>query len=273
MCTGITGSGKSSTLAAIVNQINQTKNKHIITIEDPIEYLIRDKKSIITQRELGVDTTNYKVALRSALRQDPDVILIGELRDRDTIETAISAAETGHLVISTLHTLDARETIYRILNVFETGMQSTIRMHLASVLKAVISQRLAKRSDRRGFVPACEIMIVSQRIREMIEDPERTVDIPKAIAESKTSYGMQTFDQSLIDLLNKGWIDLKHALELTNHPEDFKVLLSGIKMDSNNRFNNSEQNSRNLNYFNKETDANIEFDFTNAVPKNTKKKI
>tara|TARA_B100000749_G_scaffold279661_1_gene273047 strand:- start:31988 stop:33223 length:1236 start_codon:yes stop_codon:yes gene_type:complete len=274
LCTGITGAGKSSTLAAIVNQINHTKNKHIVTIEDPIEYLIRDKKSIITQRELGIDTTDYKRALRSALRQDPDVILIGELRDRETIETAISAAETGHLVISTLHTMDARETIYRILNVFPPEQQAAIRIHLASVLKAVISQRLATRKDGRGFVPACEVMIVSQRIREMIEDPERTGDIPKAIAESKVSYGMQTFDQSLIDLLDKGWIDMKHALEITNHPEDFKVLLSGVKMDSDNRFNSSESNDRMDSYLEgNKNSSEIEFDFTNAQTKSKKRKF
>lgn len=228
LVTGVTGSGKSTTLAAMINHINQTKNKHIITIEDPIEYLIRDHRSLISQRELGLDTTNFSTALRAALRQDPDVILIGEMRDRETIETAMMAAATGHLVLSTLHTFDAQETINRILGVFESHQQEQIRRQLASTLQAVISQRLAPRKDKKGVVPAIEIMVNNARIREMIEDAEKTKMISHAIETSAKSTGMQTFDQSLLKLIKKGTITLKDALKLCNHPDDFYLKYSGI---------------------------------------------
>ncbi len=235
LVTGISGSGKSSTLAAMVNHINNTKNKHILTIEDPIEYLIQDRKSIITQREIGVDATNYTLALRAALRQDPDVILIGEMRDRETIETAIIAAETGHLVLSTLHTLDAGETINRILSAFEPHQQNQIRLQLASVLNAVVSQRLIPKEDNKSFIPAVEVMLNSARIKSMIEDPLRTREIPLAIAEGRDSYGMQTFDQSLIGLVRNRFISRETAIASSNNPEDFKVHLSGISNLNSNR--------------------------------------
>ncbi len=228
LVTGVTGSGKSTTLAAMINHINKHKNKHIITIEDPIEYLIRDHRSLISQRELGLDTTNFSTALRAALRQDPDVILIGEMRDRETIETAMTAASTGHLVLSTLHTFDAQETINRILGVFESHQQDQIRRQLASTLQAVISQRLAPRKDKKGVIPAIEIMVNNTRIREMIEDPEKTKMISHAIETSAKSTGMQTFDQSLLRLIKDNKITLKDALKLCNHPDDFYLKYSGI---------------------------------------------
>lgn len=244
LVTGATGSGKSSTMAAMIDQINRTKNLHILTIEDPIEFLIRDRKSIISQRELGVDANHFTTALKSALRQDPDVILIGEMRDRETIETALAAAETGHLVISTLHTLDATETINRILVAFEPHQQNQIRLQLGSVLKAVVSQRLAKRKDDSGFVPAVEIMINNARIREMIEEPGRTKEIHRAIEEGRTTWGMQTFDQSLMDLISDDLITYDEALSLSTNPEDFAVRFGGISnMEGDKKW---QQNSRML---------------------------
>ncbi len=228
LVTGVTGSGKSSTLAAIIDHINATKNKHILTIEDPIEFLIRDRKSIISQRELGVDTNNFGNALRAALRQDPDVILIGEMRDRETIEIALVAAETGHLVLSTLHTLDAQESINRILSAFEPHQQGQIRIQLASVLKSIVSQRLARRKDKTGFVPAVEVLINNQRAREMIEDPAKTKELKIVIEESKDTLGMQSFEQSLTDLLTNDLIEFEEAMRLTNNPEDFALRFSGV---------------------------------------------
>lgn len=228
LVTGVTGSGKSSTLAAMIDHINNTQNTHILTIEDPIEFLIRDRKSIVSQRELGPDTTTFSAALKAALRQDPDVILIGEMRDKETIETAMQAAETGHLVLSTLHTTDSRETINRILGVFEPHQQGQIRRQLAGSLKAVISQRLARRKDKSGFVPAVEVMIINARTKEMIEDPEKTKDLHTAMEESKDTLGMQTFDQSLMDLLSADLIDYDEALRLASNPEDFQLRASGV---------------------------------------------
>lgn len=228
LVTGVTGSGKSTTLAAMIDHINKTKNKHIITIEDPIEYLIRDHRSLISQRELGLDTTTFSTSLRAALRQDPDVILIGEMRDRETIETALMAASTGHLVLSTLHTFDAQETVNRVLAAFESHQQSQVRRQLASTLRAIISQRLATRKDGKGLVPAVEIMINNARIRELIEDPERTRLISDAIETSAKVTGMQSFDQSLLKLIKSEMINLKEALRLTNHPDDFYLKYSGI---------------------------------------------
>ncbi|MES2964545.1 MAG: type IV pilus twitching motility protein PilT [Bdellovibrionota bacterium] len=244
LVTGITGSGKSSTLAAMINHINDTQNTHILTIEDPIEFLIRDRKSIVSQRELGLDTTTFSAALRAALRQDPDVILIGEMRDPETIEIALTAGETGHLVLSTLHTLDARETINRILGAFEPHEQMQVRRQLGSVLKAVVSQRLARRKDKLGFVPAIEILIVNQRVKEMIEDPEKTKDLNLAIEDSKDSMGMQSFDQSLMDLLTKDLIDYDEALKLSSNPEDFQLRAAGVASGSPQWHENSELNKR-----------------------------
>ena len=226
--TGVAGSGKSSTLAATIDDINKRDNKHILTIEDPIEFLIRDRKSLITQREIGIDSSSFATALRAGLRQDPDVILIGEMRDRETIEAALLAAETGHLVLSTLHTLDAIETINRILAAFDGSQQAQVRMQLAAVLKAVVSQRLAKRKDGQGLVPACEVLINTPRVRELIEDPKQTKDIREAIEEGSAAYGMQSFDQSLLDLLNRDLITYEEALLHCSRPEDFRIRSEGI---------------------------------------------
>lgn len=233
LVTGVTGSGKSSTLAAIIEHINSTKNMHILTIEDPIEFLIRDRKSIISQRELGVDTQSFSAALRAALRQDPDVILIGEMRDPETIEIALIAAETGHLVLSTLHTMDAQESINRVLTAFEPHQQDQIRIQLAGVTKAVVSQRLARRKDKTGFVPAVEVLIVNARAKEAIEDPQKTRELSKIIGESRDSFGMQTFDQSLMDLLGKDLIELDEALRLSSNPDDFRLHYSGVASGGN----------------------------------------
>ncbi len=232
LVTGITGSGKSSTLASIINEINNTKNKHILTIEDPIEYLIRDKKSIISQREIGQDTTTFSHALRAGLRQDPDVILIGEMRDRDTMEIALTAAETGHLVLSTLHTYDAQESISRILSVFEHHQHDQVRRQLAGVLKAVVSQRLCRKKDKSGFVPAIEILLVNQRAREAIEDAGRNASLRQIMEESRDSFGMQTFDQSLFDLVNMGHIEYAEALRMSTNPDDFQLRFSGVQAGS-----------------------------------------
>jgi twitching motility protein PilT len=228
LITGVAGSGKSSTLAAMIDDINKRENKHILTIEDPIEYLIRDRKSLITQREIGVDSSSFARALRAGLRQDPDVILIGEMRDRETIENALLAAETGHLVFSTLHTLDATETINRILAAFDSSQQEQIRLQLAAVLKAVVSQRLCRRKDKSGLVPACEILINSARVRELIEDPKDTSEIQQAIEEGSAAYGMQSFDQSLTELLNKDLITYEEALLHCARPEDFRIRYEGF---------------------------------------------
>ena len=228
LVTGITGSGKSSTLASIINEINNTKNKHILTIKDPIEYLIHDKKSIISQREIGQDTTTFSHALRAGLRQDPDVILIGEMRDRDTMEIALTAAETGHLVLSTLHTYDAQESISRILSVFDHDQHDQVRRQLAGVLKAVVSQRLCRKKDKSGFVPAVEVLLVNQRAREAIEDAGRNASLRQIMEESRDSFGMQTFDQSLFDLVNGGMIDYAEALRMSTNPDDFQLRFSGV---------------------------------------------
>ncbi len=246
LVTGVTGSGKSSTLAAMIDDINRTKNKHILTIEDPIEFLIKDRKSIVTQRELGVDSLSYTRALRAALRQDPDVILIGEMRDRETMEIALTAAETGHLVFSTLHTLDAAETINRIVSSFEPQNQFQIRSQLAAVLRAVVSQRLARKADRTGFVPAVEIMINNGRIREMIESPEKTKGIRQAIEESQVAWGMQSFDQSLMELLSQKLIDLDEALTLSTSPDDFRIRMSGVEAMDGKKWAHSEEQKAHL---------------------------
>ncbi len=228
LVTGVTGSGKSSTLAAMIDHINNSHNNHILTIEDPIEFLIRDRKSIISQREIGIDTRSFSGALRSALRQDPDVILIGEMRDKETIEIALTAAETGHLVLSTLHTVDAQESINRVLSVFEPHQHLQIRTQLASVLGAVVSQRLATRKDGKGFVPAVEVLINNQRTKDMIEDPARTSELRIAIEQSRDTMGMQSFDQSLMDLMASDLVSYEEALRLSSNPEDFALRYSGV---------------------------------------------
>ena len=229
LCTGTTGSGKSTTLAAMIDRINSLRPEHIITIEDPIEYLHRDKKGFINQREVEVDTSSFSTALRAALRQDPDVILVGEMRDLETISTALLAAETGHLVLSTLHTLDATETIQRIIAVFPPPEQKQIRLQLASTLKAVISQRLVRKGDGQGRVPAAEVMIATGYIRDCIMNPDKTRMIRDAIAAGTSQYGMQTFDQSLFDLYSRNLITLEEAIMRASNPDDFRLRVQGIR--------------------------------------------
>ncbi len=228
LVTGTTGSGKSTTLASMIEYINANRTCHIMTIEDPIEFLIRDRRSIVNQREIGVDTQSFSTALRSALRQDPDVILVGEMRDFETIETAITAAETGHLVMSTLHTLDATETINRIISVFPPYQQKQIRLQLSSILRAVISQRLVPRADGKGRVPAMEVMVTTARIRECISDKDRTKEIADAIAKGFTTYGMQSFDQSLMQLVKQELVTYEEALKNVSNPDDFALRFRGI---------------------------------------------
>lgn len=243
LVTGATGSGKSSTLASMVDEINRTRNMHILTIEDPIEYLIRDRKSIITQREIGIDSVSYGRALRAALRQDPDVILIGEMRDRETIEIALLAAETGHLVLSTLHTLDATETINRIVAAFEVHQQDQVRYQLAAVLKGVVSQRLARRKGGEGFVPAVEILVNNPGVREMIEKKETGAAMMAAI-ESGINWGMQSFDQSLMELVTKDLITLEEALSQSTSPEDLRIRYAGVTQDGKGWGNATKHNQR-----------------------------
>lgn len=232
LVTGTTGSGKSTTLAAMIDYINTTRTAHIITIEDPIEFLHRDKKSIVNQREIGTDTFTFGDALRSALRQDPDVILVGEMRDFETISTAITAAETGHLVLSTLHTVDAAETINRIITVFPPYQQKQVRMQLASVIKGIVSQRLVARADGKGRVPAVEVLIGTLTVREAIIDENKTRQIPNIIASGQLHYGMQTFDQSLLGLYKKGLITYEEALMNASNPDDFILKVKGIQSTS-----------------------------------------
>ena len=232
LCTGTTGSGKSTSLAAMIDHINATRNEHVMTIEDPIEFLHRDKKSIVNQREVDVDTKGFALALRSALRQDPDVILVGEMRDYETIETALTASETGHLVFSTLHTLDATETINRIIAVFPPHQQKQIRLQLGAVLKAVISLRLMPRADGMGRVPAVEVMRVTPYIRECIENKDKTKYIREQIALGTSQYGMQTFDQSLFSLYKAGLITLEEALKRATNPDEFKLKIQGVQFTS-----------------------------------------
>jgi twitching motility protein PilT len=228
LVTGTTGSGKSTTLAALIDEINSTRTAHVMTVEDPIEYLHRDNRSIINQREIGVDTSSFSHALRSALRQDPDVILVGEMRDFETIETALLAAETGHLVFSTLHTLDATETINRIIAVFPPHQQKQIRIQLASVLRSVISQRLIPKADGKGRAPAVEVLISTAFIRDAIVDKEKTHLIHGAIAQGTSQYGMQTFDQSIFDLFEKRLISYEEALRWASNVDEFKLRVQGI---------------------------------------------
>ncbi len=232
LVTGATGSGKSTTLASIIDYINAERTAHIVTIEDPIEYLHRDKKCIINQREVGFDTEGYEIALKSALRQDPDVILVGEMRDSETIETAITAAETGHLVLSTLHTIDATETINRIVTSFPPHQQNQIRLQLSGIIKGVISQRLVPRADGIGRVPAVEILVSTARIRELIDDKEKNKLIRDTIQQGYTTYGMQTFDQSLMMLLKDELITFDEALRQCSNPDDFKLKFSGVSSTS-----------------------------------------
>src|ERR687894_1442842 len=229
LVTGTTGSGKSTTLAAMIDYMNANRGGHIITIEDPIEFLHRDKKSFVTQREVDVDTRSFAEALRGALRQDPDVILVGEMRDHETIETALTAAETGHLVLSTLHTLDATETIRRIVSSFEPHLQKSVRIQLAGILRAVVSQRLVRSAAGPGRVPSVEVMVSTALIRDYIINEEKTYLIREAIAAGTSQYGMQTFDQSLFHLYQSGLISLEEALRNASNADEFRMRAAGIQ--------------------------------------------
>jgi twitching motility protein PilT len=241
LVTGATGSGKSTTLAAMIDYINSQRTAHVVTIEDPIEYLHRDRKCIINQREVGFDTTGFAPALKSALRQDPDVILVGEMRDLETTETALAAAETGHLVLSTLHTIDAPETITRIVSMFPPHQQRHVRLQLSGVLKGVISQRLIPRAEGKGRVAAVEVMISTARVRDMIDDQEKTTQLKDAIAQGYTTYGMQTFDQALRNLVLKQVITFEEALRQSSNPDDFKLKFSGIDSTSDTSWDDFER--------------------------------
>ncbi len=229
LVTGSTGSGKSTTLAAIIEEINLKKTAHIITIEDPIEYLFKDRRCIINQREVGSDTNTFAEALRSALRQDPDIIMVGEMRDFDTIQTALTAAETGHLVLSTLHTVDALETINRIISVFPPHQHEQVRLQLSSVLKGVVSQRLLPRKDGKGRVPAVEVLIATALVRECVIDKAKTHLIFEAMRQGVSQYGMQTFDQALYYLVKRGLVSYEVALHNSTSPTDFALRFKGIE--------------------------------------------
>jgi twitching motility protein PilT len=226
---GTTSCGKSTTLASMVDHINSTRTGHIITIEDPIEFLHRDKKGFVNQREVDVDTPTFASALRAALRQDPDVILVGEMRDLETIQIALLAAETGHLVFSTLHTTDATETVQRIITVFQPSEQKQARLQLASTLKAVVCQRLLRKSDGIGRVPAVEVLVTTEYIRDCIANPEKTRLIKEALSAGVSQYGTQTFDQSLYDLHSQGLITLEEALANSSNPDEFKLRVAGVR--------------------------------------------
>ncbi|HSB78948.1 MAG TPA: type IV pilus twitching motility protein PilT [Candidatus Methylomirabilis sp.] len=241
LVTGTTGSGKSSTLAAMIDYINSTRSGHVLTIEDPIEFLHRDKKCLVNQREIGVDALSFSEALRSALRQDPDIILVGEMRDYETISTAILAAETGHLVMSTLHTLDAPETVNRVISVFAPYQQKQIRLQLAAVLKGIVSQRLIPRADGKGRVPAVEVCIATATVRECIMDADKTRQLHDVIAAGGSQYGMQTFDQSLMSLYTRGLITYEEALHWCTNADDFALRVRGIESTADSRWQQAMQ--------------------------------
>ncbi len=228
LVTGTTGSGKSTTLASMIEEINSTRGENVLTIEDPIEYIYRDKKSIITQREVGGDTESFASALKHAFRQDPDVILIGEIRDIDTMSIALTAADTGHLVLSSLHTLNAVETISRIISFFPPHQHQQIRLLLAGTLKAVVSQRLLPRADGPGRVPAVEILINTASVREAIMNPDKTYSIMDLIESGGVQYGMQSFDQSIMKLFRTGIISYEEAMSQASNPDDFDLRMRGI---------------------------------------------
>ncbi len=228
LVTGITGSGKSTTLAAMVDYINASRAVHIITVEDPIEYAFKDRRSVINQREVGFDTTSFARALRASLRQDPDVILVGEMRDLETTEIALTAAETGHLVLSTLHTVDAVETVNRIVSIYPPHQQGQARLQLCAVIKGVVSQRLVPRADGMGMVPAVEILVSTARVRELIADPKRTREIHEAIAGGRDPYGMISFDQSLTELVRNRFVTYEDAIAASTNPDDFALYFRGV---------------------------------------------
>ena len=232
LVTGVTGSGKSSTMAAMIDYINRTQQKHVVTLENPIEFLHRDVNCSVTQREIGTDTESFRTGLRAALRQDPDVILIGEMRDAETIDTAMKAAETGHLLVSTLHTPDATTTISRIVAMFPPEEQTVVRVRLADALHAVVSQRLLRRKDGHGRVAALEVMIVTSTIKDLILDPGRTGEIREFVAEGREQYGMQTFDQHLMDLVSEDVVEYDRALASATNPSDFELHMKTFRRRS-----------------------------------------
>jgi len=244
LVTGATGSGKSTTLAAMIDHINSSRTAHVVTVEDPIEYLHRDRKCIINQREVGFDTAGFAQALKSSLRQDPDVILVGEIRDIETAETALAAAETGHLVLSTLHTIDAPETIARIVSMFPPHQQHHVRLQLSNVLKGVVSQRLIPRVEGTGRVAAVEVMVSTGRVRDLIDDPTQTAQLRDTIANGYTAYGMQTFDQALMDLVKRKVISYDEALRQSSNPDDFKLKFSGIDSTSDASWGDFERGKK-----------------------------
>ena len=227
LVTGTTGSGKSTTLASMINLVNRTVSKHIMTIEDPIEFLHRDEKCIVNQREVGTDTESYARALKRVLRQDPDIILIGEIRDSESAQIALSAAETGHLVLSTLHTLDATETVNRMIDLFPPHERMQVRAMLAGTLKGIIGQRLIRTKDGKGRAAACEIMVTTGRIRDFIMDPDQTGQIQTAISEGEY-YGMQTFDQALLKLIEQDRVNYEEALQMASRPQDFRLMVQSL---------------------------------------------
>ena len=228
LVTGITGSGKSTTLAAMINFMNQNRNDHVLTIEDPIEFVYEDNKCVISQREVGEDSVGFAPALRAALREDPDIILVGEMRDVETMEVALHAAETGHLVLSTLHTLDAAETVNRMISTFPPHQEDQIRSQLGAVMQGIICQRLVVRADGKGRVPAVEVMVATGLIRDCLRDAAKTPDLPAFIAAGQAQYGMQSFDQSLLQLHREGLITYETARDAATNPDDFDLKVKGI---------------------------------------------
>jgi twitching motility protein PilT len=228
LVTGITGSGKSTTLAAMISFMNQNRNDHVLTIEDPIEFVYEDNKCVISQREVGQDSVGFAPALRAALREDPDIILVGEMRDVETMEVALHAAETGHLVLSTLHTLDAAETVNRVISTFPPHQEHQIRSQLGAVMQGIICQRLVVRADGKGRVPAVEVMVATGLIRDCLRDAAKTPDLPAFIAAGQAQYGMQSFDQSLLQLHREGLITYETARDAATNPDDFDLKVKGI---------------------------------------------
>jgi twitching motility protein PilT len=241
LVTGITGSGKSTALASMLHYINQNRHANIITIEDPIEFLHRDIKSSINQREVGTDTNNFAQALRRVLRQDPDILLVGEIRDLDTLDTALKAAETGHLVFSTLHTTDATQTINRVLSFYPPHQQTEVRYMLSTALRAIISLRLVRRADKKGRVPAAEILINTEAVRDQIRDLSKALNIPDLIKEGGVAYGMQSFDQSLMNWYHKGVISYDDALFASTNPAEFALRVQGINASSDTSWDTIKQ--------------------------------
>jgi twitching motility protein PilT len=244
LVTGITGSGKSTALASMLHYVNEQKHANIITIEDPIEFLHRDINCHINQREVGTDTVSFAQALRRVLRQDPDIIMIGEIRDQETLEIALKAADTGHMVFSTLHTMDASQTINRVLSFYPPNEQADIRFQLSTALQAVVSLRLVPRADRPGRIPACEILVNSAAVQDNIRDANKALSIPDLIREGTVQYGMQSFDQSLMNWYQKGVISYEAALAASTSPAEFALRVQGIAGTSDAGFSGLSQDAR-----------------------------